>query len=208
MLWGYVALWPRRELPVLPDAATGDPLGPGWRSRRAAMRVGAAAIDPDAPPLPRARLLTQARVAAQPAQEIGSIDVATTALLAQPVALDPGTPGEVSIVKDAAGAIELAARAPGRQLLVVSEAWHEGWRCWIDGAPVETLRVYGDYLGCVVPAGAHGVRLHFEPQSFRLGAQLSALGLAGVALWLALALVRTRMGRPPGVASVPGDAQR
>jgi hypothetical protein len=195
-LWGYVALWPRRELPVLPDDAGGGPqLGRGWALWRSAMRVGSVAIDPAAPPLPRARLLTQARVAERPADDLLEIDVATTALVQRALELDPGRPGEATLLEDGAGEIALATQAPGRQLLVLSESFHPGWRVFIDGAPAESLRVYGDYLGVVVPAGAHRVRWHFEPQSFTWGARLSALGLAGVGAWLAFAFASRP--RPP-----------
>ena len=45
------------------------------------------------------------------------------------------------------------------------------------------VRVEGDFLGCVVDAGAHRVNLRFMPRSFVYGSIVSAIGaalLAGV----------------------------
>jgi len=188
-LSGYVAMLPLRELGRHPDAIVESLRGADFL--RAVMQVSSVVSD-FGDPLPRARLLTQFRVSEKPIDEIAAIDVASTALVAHEIALDAGTPGDVAIVEDAAGDLRLETSAPGRQLLVISESFHEGWRPTIDGEPVEALRVYGDYLGCVVPAGEHAVHWRFEPTSFALGSRITKLALAGVALWIAMALALNR----------------
>jgi len=46
------------------------------------------------------------------------------------------------------------------------------------------LRVYGDFMGCVVDAGQHEVQFRFLPRSFAIGrwASLAGIGLCCVAL--------------------------
>jgi hypothetical protein len=191
-LRGYVAMAPLRELESMPGIFPSYPeLNKAFDHWPAVMSVGSV-VSESGWPLPRVRLVTQSRVSERPIDDIGATDVATTALVTKPIELDAGAPGEAVIVHDGAGEIRLTTRAPGRQLLVVSESFHEGWRVWIDDAPSEALRVYGDYIGCVVPAGEHQLRWRFEPASFLWGARLSALGLAGVIVWTAVALAGTR----------------
>jgi hypothetical protein len=188
---GYVAMTPRRVLDLGPF---GSPLELDSHLRNV-LRVSGVrwAIGTALPtPLPRARLLTGARVSLQPDRDIGGIDVASVALVDAAVELDPGTAGRVEVTKDAPGEIELITETTGRQLLVVSESHHEGWRAVVDESPCRLRRAYGDYLACVVPAGRHRVRFSFEPTSLRRGALLSALALVSTVVWLFVALARAR----------------
>ena len=77
-----------------------------------------------------------------------------------------------------------------RQLLVVSESFDPGWTARVDGQPARIHRVYGDFMGVVLEAGGHEVTLHFEPPQLRLGASLTALGLAGTAVGAGLSARR------------------
>jgi hypothetical protein len=188
---GYAAMTPDRVLDLGPF---GRPLRLDARLRNA-LRVSDVrwAIGTSLPrPLPRARLVTAALVSHDPNREIGEVDVATTALVEMAVELDSGEPGEVTWVRDVPGEIELVTQAAGRQLLVLSERHHEGWRAQVDGAPCAVIRAYGDYMACAVPAGRHRVRFHFAPTSLLRGLQLSALSLGLMLLWLLLGLARSR----------------
>lgn len=188
---GYAAMTPDRVLDLGPFGA---PLELDARLRNA-LRVSGVrwAIGTSLPePLPRARLVTTARVSHDPNREIAEVDVATTVLVERDVELDAGEPGAVTLVRDLPGEIELVTQAAGRQLLVLSERHHEGWRAHVDGAPCAVIRAYGDYMACAVPAGRHRVRFDFAPSSLRRGAQLSALSLGLTLLWLLPGLVRSR----------------
>lgn len=204
-LSGYAALRPRRPLGERVMAATGPSA-----SLHAALRV--AGVDyhwswtgprrgrwvrvPD--PLPRARLLPQARLSEDPWRDLVAIDVETTALVAEPLQLEGGAPGNASIERDRPGEIRVATEASSRQLLVVSESYHDGWRASVDGRPVPVVRVYGDFIGCVVDAGSHRIDLVFAPWSLRAGVWISVAGvLMALALWaLARARAEPLTGRP------------
>jgi hypothetical protein len=175
---GYAGLMPAKQLDY---------------SKLASLRVASAAVQlvglrfvrlPG--PLPRARLVAHAVRSAQPASDIELINVANAALVEEPVDLEAGPAGAAAILEDLPGAIRIAVDAPTRQLLVLAESFHPGWRARIDGADVRVLRVNGDFIGVVVEPGVHELGLSFAPRSFALGCWTS---LAGIAIVLAVALV-------------------
>jgi uncharacterized membrane protein YfhO len=75
---------------------------------------------------------------------------------------------------------------------VLAESFHPGWRARVDAEPCEVVRVYGDFMGCVVPAGTHRVAFDFEPRSLRVGIALSLLGLVAL---MPLCLLAARQAR-------------
>jgi hypothetical protein len=171
---GYVGLTPRRCLDYNTRAAC-QVAGVAWKWQEGLwQRVEG---------LPRARLVSRALVCALPNQMIGQIDVATTALVPCPLELDGGPPGTATLVSDRPGRVSIAVEAPSRQLLVLAESFHPGWRVKVNGERRRVLAVYGDFLGCEVGPGRHQVEFSFEPSSLRKGARLSALGLTLLLVW-------------------------
>jgi hypothetical protein len=137
--------------------------------------------------MPRARLLASAELSEDIAQDITRIDVAETALVAKPVGELSGSPGHAVVASDRPGHLVIRTSAPGRQLLVVTERFHPGWRGTEDGRECAPLAVYGDFLGCVVSAGTHEITFRFAPDSVRKGLRLTLVGLlATVALSVVL----------------------
>jgi len=189
LLDGYAGLTPARELDYQQanalrvagvafvhrdflDGATianAEPVGRGW------LRLPTR--------LPRVRLVADVRVSSTPGVDIASIDVAQTALVASPVAVDVGASGEAEITADTPRVIEVRTEASGRSLLVVAESFDEGWRASIDGAVTGVVRVNGDFLGVAVPAGTHAVALVYRPPGLALWGSVSLMAL-GAALLL------------------------
>jgi hypothetical protein len=134
--------------------------------------------------LPRVRLVTEARVSAAPA-DIASIDVTRMALVTHGLELGGGAPGESRLSADLPGDITVEVAAPTRQLLVVSESYHEGWSATLDDGPVPVERVNADFLGVVVPAGLHRVVMRFRPVHLIVGGYASVIAgaLACAGLW-------------------------
>lgn len=132
-------------------------------------------------PMPRVRLVSEARVSAQPAADVHAIDIASTALVG--VALDglSGVPGEAAVISDRPGELVVEVDAPGRQLLVTTEAFDAGWVITSAGRSLPAIPVYGDFLGCVVDPGARTVTLTYAPATVRQGAWLGAVGLIALA---------------------------
>jgi len=158
--------------------------GVGWRETAA----GWVSV-PDT--MPRARLVSAVQQSGNIKADVDRIDIASVALADAPIegltaSAGAGGRGLVRVVEDRPGSIVLDTTAATKQLLVVTERFHSGWRATADGGPREPLRVYGDYLGCVVDPGQHRLAFSFMPASMRYGLRAS---LVGAALTLAVTLV-------------------
>jgi hypothetical protein len=150
-------------------------------------------------PLPRARLVSRARASADPKNDLPGIDPATTALVEAELGLPGGPPGHARMLSDRPGSIAVATDAPSRQLLVLSESFFDGWRVRVDdGPPRPALRVYGDFIGCVVAAGSHRAEFTFDPDDLRIGRWISTAVAALIGAGLVILLVRRP--RPPGAS--------
>jgi hypothetical protein len=183
LVLGYVGLMPKRHLDY---------------QRLPALRVAGAAVGlarnrfvPIPGALERFRFIGDVVVSEHPATAIETIDVASTAIVDVPVDVSPGPRGAVRVDTDAPGMIALRTESTRRQLLVVSEAYHRGWRATVDGADAMLVRAYGDFMGTVVDPGVHDVVLRFEPASFRIGRLVSGLA-AGVLLMATMGCWRSR----------------
>lgn len=140
-------------------------------------------------PLPRARLVTEARYSDAPGEDIDRIDVDRTALTSRPIALPPSLPGRVDRIEERPGHLALEVQVPAEQLLVLTESYHRAWHVRCDGKPIPPERVNGDFLGCLVAAGRHRIEFDFRSDVLRLGKFLS---LACLSIVTALAI-----GLPP-----------
>jgi hypothetical protein len=186
---GYVGFVPRRALDYRRPAAR-RVAGVRWELSG----LGAGAEWHELPgALPYARLVARAVASEDPARAIEEIDPATTAVVAAPLDFPPGDVGTAVLEEDHPGDIRITTTAPARRLLVVAENDHPGWWATVDGQRQTPIRVYGDFLGLVVPEGRHRVEFVFRPWSLRLGPWISlgGLGLA-LALFAGSFLVRGR----------------
>jgi len=183
---GYAALNPTNQLDYYNQVTALRVAGVKWRKTRygAAPELAEAADRGIAwlevpNPMPRARMLSNAVVSKDPYHDIETIDIPSTALVDTPVSLT-GEPGTVASepVMDRPGEIIWDVSSRGAQLFVISERYHSGWHAAVDGEPVPILRTNGDFMGCVVPAGDHRVRLHFMPRELRVGICLTFIGAA------------------------------
>jgi hypothetical protein len=73
--------------------------------------------------------------------------------------------------------IELDGQSAG--LLVVTDPWYPGWRCWIDGQEVPIWMADYAFRAVMVPKGAREVEFRFEPRSYRVGRLVSVATLVG-----------------------------
>jgi hypothetical protein len=89
---------------------------------------------------------------------------------------------------------ELDVTATGNNLLFLSEVYYpHGWKAFIDGRETPIYRLNYLFRGVVVPAGRHRVEMRFDPDSFRIGKNISlasnilllggGLVFAGFGMW-------------------------
>jgi membrane protein YfhO len=146
--------------------------------------------------LPRVWLASEARILTGP--EI--LNVISSAKLPDGKAWDPrrvalveGPFDFASSTPDKSASAEVMSHEPNRvivktksnqpSILVLSENHYAGWRAYVDGRLVETLRVDYSLRGVTLPAGEHNVEFVYRPKSVLIGAGLSLLTLIGLVIW-------------------------
>jgi hypothetical protein len=72
-----------------------------------------------------------------------------------------------------------AVTTDGPGVLVIRSSFARGWHASVDGKAVPVLRANGKHRAVPVPAGAHVVRLRYDPPGLHAGMALTALGLVG-----------------------------
>ncbi len=208
---GYAGLIPQSRL----DYRQLDTLrlaGVGWVHRRAAERVtgefGSVRGDwyqvPG--PLPRVRCLTKVVTTDKPAESLSQIAIETTALigLRDPLNLEDAPPGTAMLLEDRPGRIEIETDTSSQQLLVTTERFHPGWNATVAGQPTKAIRVNGDFLGCVVPAGTRQITFRFAPASQRYGAVISIIAM--LATFGGCVFCPSSVLKTPRVVTEPGNA--
>ncbi len=113
-----------------------------------------------------------------------SFDPYRTAILWKPVEVTPTDAHDtVSIVGREPGRLTIDAELGAPGLVVVSEITYPGWRAFLDGQPTRIYEADGVLRAVRVPAGSHRIDMRFDPWSFKLGAVISALSLAGLVVF-------------------------
>ncbi|PYR74759.1 MAG: hypothetical protein DMF86_17580 [Acidobacteria bacterium] len=169
-LAGYVGLpprkWLRPDTPIVQRVA-----GVTWAVRNGMWT-------PVDAPMPRVRVVRDARVTANPRRDIQQIDIARTALVANDVGALQGDDASAAVTVDRPGRLEVDVGGTGRRLLVTTESYHAGWRAAEGQRTLATARVNGDFLGVIVEDGVKHVALVFDPWSARMGLRVSGVGIA------------------------------
>jgi hypothetical protein len=113
-------------------------------------------------------------------------DPTQVALIETPLDFTPGA-------SDSAASAEIASHEPNRvwiktksnapSVLVLSENHYPGWRAYVDGHQVETMRVDYNLRGVALNAGEHNVEFQYRPKSVFFGLAISLLTLLGLLVW-------------------------
>jgi hypothetical protein len=145
-------------------------------------------------PMPRAWLASQATVLNEAAMlevirsgrfaDGKQWDPVTIALVESPLATSSasGGTGEARITRYEPNRIDLVTKSEAPSILVLSENHYPGWRAYVDGRFVDTLRVDYNLRGALLPAGEHVIEFVYRPKSVLLGAAMSLLALVLLAV--------------------------
>ena len=83
-----------------------------------------------------------------------------------------------------------AAPADTTDLAVFSEIYYpNGWKAKVDGAPVDIFRADWTLRAAQLPAGEHDLVMRFDPDSYRIGANVSRASSITLILLLLLSIV-------------------
>jgi hypothetical protein len=102
--------------------------------------------------------------------------------------------------------VRIDVDAPDPSILVVRNAWDEGWSATLDGRSVPLLRVDGFVQGVAVPQGRHEVRLAYQEPAIGRGIAWSALVWLGLLVVLVAALLRGRRAQASGTSAGGGGS--
>jgi uncharacterized membrane protein YfhO len=100
---------------------------------------------------------------------------------------------------DSTDTIVLTAYAPNElryhytaatdRLAVFSEIYYpDGWKAKVDGTPIDVLRADWTLRAAVLPAGEHHIVMRFEPDSYRIGENVSRASSITLILLLLLSI--------------------
>jgi hypothetical protein len=103
--------------------------------------------------------------------------------------------GSARIVRDEPTRVDVATASSAEALLVLNDAFAEGWTAAVDGAPAEI--VPANYLarGVWVGAGDHVVAFRYRTPWLREGCAVAIAGAVALTAWT----VRRRRSRPPAL---------
>ncbi len=158
-------------------------------------------------PLPRVRLATPTATRVKATGDDARPPRESSPPIDEPRELPPSPPGTARVLEERPGHFQIRVECPTRQLLVVAERYHAGWRAEVDGRAQPVVRVDGTFLGCVVGPGRQQVVLDFRPESLWWGWATSLAGLLAVC-GCAVAGLLPRGGERPGSGDVEKSSRR
>jgi hypothetical protein len=145
--------------------------------------------------VPRAFLVSQARVTADDATALAAMndttfDPASVVVLngTQVQAGQNDTPRatyRADILSYEPEQVVIETEGDREGWLVLTDAWYPGWRATVDGAPADIARADVLFRAVPVPAGRHRVEFVYDPVLFQAGLVISlTVAAVCVALWL------------------------
>jgi uncharacterized membrane protein YfhO len=114
----------------------------------------------------------------------------------------------VHVDRETDDTLALTVNASNDSFLVISQTNAPGWRARVDGKNIDVLAADGVLQAVRVPAGSHRVALRYLPLSFAIGATISLLTLAALAVAGALTIRRRRTGRDADAATKTAHVTR
>ena len=121
---------------------------------------------------------------------VGAVDLRHQAVVTDPVSAAPGASTDlIEMTSYAPNELHYRYSASAPRLAVFSEIWYpDGWHATVDGEPIGLLRADWTLRAALLPAGEHELVMTFLPESYRVGALVSAIASLGLLLLLVILL--------------------
>ena len=117
--------------------------------------------------------------------------------------VSPGDSGRVDIRAYSDTRVRLSVSAPQAAYLILSDAWHPGWRATVNGEPAPIQRANLIFRALPLPAGDSSVVFSFDPPLWRAALYI------GCALWLITLLAAlTPAPLQSAIRKLPSRARR
>lgn len=114
----------------------------------------------------------------------------------------PSDAGKVEWLEDGLKTVRLRVTGTSGGLLVLLDAYADGWRAQVDGHPARIYPANLAFRAMAIPAGTHTVELRYKPRSVTAGLVLTSIG------WLAVGVLALGSFRSRGKATSAGEAGR
>ncbi len=92
--------------------------------------------------------------------------------------LNPSKNGSIHLLEYSPNELSYESKTSSEQFAVFSEMWYgpnKGWKAYIDGEPVDHIRVNYGLRGLRIPAGNHRVNFIFDPAVYKTGKIISLI---------------------------------
>ncbi len=99
------------------------------------------------------------------------------------------------VLRDAGDTITLKVTREQPGYLALALTHDPGWRAIVNGSPQVVLRANYTFSAVQIPAGESVIELYYDPDSFKIGAALSSLGLALAGVLIVANGLRRRSAR-------------
>jgi hypothetical protein len=96
--------------------------------------------------------------------------------------------GTATITDEIPSRVVVTAQMETPGLLVLADAWDQGWRAYVNGRRVPILRANYALRGVVLPAGSATIEFRYQPASVRLAFCLAGAAAMILSGWTAVAL--------------------
>lgn len=106
-------------------------------------------------------------------------------------------PMSPALVTSTAHRVQLSLEAPGPGVVVLTDAWDQGYSVTVDGNSVPLLRVDHALMGVEVDAGSHQIVFSYAPPGRRAGLAVAGVSLGLIGL-LSLTVLRDLLRRRRG----------
>jgi hypothetical protein len=147
-------------------------------------------------PRPRVRVVREFTCTETPSQILADIDIDRTVMVEpkneQAVAEhlrasqgESGAMGSARILIDRPGHIVVQVDSTLPSVLALTESFHRGWTAVAGDVTIGTVRINGDFLGCLAGAGRSTIEFLFSPVSLRAGRMTSVFGLSFLVMLIA-----------------------
>jgi hypothetical protein len=100
--------------------------------------------------------------------------------------------------------VQIEASLDRSGILVLNDTGYPGWMVDVDGRPVKWLAANYLFRGVLLSPGKHIVRFRYRPKSFRRGAGISGISLAGLFVFGFMRPKRRRTGAAGMMQVLPG----
>jgi len=128
-----------------------------------------------------ARMIESAATLARMSDD--SFDASSVALVEDPLAVVSGgvaRPAQIEIYEPERVVVHTSGATPG--MLILTDQFYPGWRATLDGAAAPIYCADYIFRGVPVPSGTHTIEFTYAPRSLRLGAWITSLTLAAIAI--------------------------